>query len=66
MWLPALPGERTPDGPGAVGPLTNWAGTPVVQGPDPYSLTLSYTGYCEAPVETARGTWGTLKMLYRD
>lgn len=66
IWLPAIGGERAPDGPGAAGPLTGWAGIPVVQGPNPYQVTLSYVGYCDSATPAARPSWGSLKIHYTD
>jgi hypothetical protein len=65
MWIPGLPNERTPDGPGAPGPLTGWAGV-VYQNPlNPYTIHLNYFGYCNAATPTKRPTWGALKTIYR-
>jgi hypothetical protein len=65
IWLPALPGQRAPDGPGAPGPLTGWAGVPNVQPLNPYTLTFNFMGYCDAAVGTTHATWGALKTFYR-
>lgn len=65
IWLPALLGQRAPDGPGAAGTLTGWAGAPVVQPNNPYQINLAFMQYCGAPVPTAQPTWGTLKSHYR-
>lgn len=65
IWLPALPGQRAPDGPGSAGSVIGWGGTPNVQPINPYRLTLSYMGYCSAATPTANPTWGSLKSHYR-
>lgn len=65
IWLPAILGQRAPDGPGAAGTLTGWAGTPLVQQINPYTITLGFMNYCDAPTATLRGTWGSVKILYR-
>ncbi len=65
IWLSGPPSQRAPDGPGAAGPLTGWAGTPVVTGINPYQIRLSFTSYCGAPTPALRSSWGTLKSVYR-
>jgi len=66
LWLSTNPGssERPPDGPGAPGPLAGWGGTPVVY-TIPYSIQLNGAAFCDAPVPSAPGTWGTVKAFYR-
>ena len=66
IWAPALPGQRAPDGPGAAGTLTGWAGSPTVQPINPYQIALTFMTYCDAPTPTARPTWGSLKIRYKD
>jgi hypothetical protein len=65
IWLPAVGGERTPDGPGAAGALTGWAGMPVVQPINPYQITFGYTSFCSGTVSTAPSTWSLVKAFYR-
>jgi hypothetical protein len=65
IWLSAPPSYRAPDGPGGAGSLTGWAGTPVVQGINPYQVNLMFTSYCSAPTPALRSSWGTLKSVYR-
>lgn len=65
IWLSAPPSQRAPDGPGAAGTLTGWAGTPIVQPINPYQITLSFMTYCDAATPTAIPTWGLLKIRYR-
>jgi hypothetical protein len=66
IWLPALGGLRVPDGPGAAGTLTSWAGAPNVQPLNPYTIGVNsdYFGYCDAPTPADASTWGTLKARY--
>lgn len=65
IWQPGPPFWRAPDGPGAAGTLTGWAGTPIVQPLNPYQVFLNpgFT-FCEAAVPTSRHTWGSLKIRY--
>ena len=65
MWLAAPIGQRSPDGPGAAGTLTGWAGTPNVQPLNPYTINLVGMGYCEVATATLNGTWGRVKGMYR-
>jgi len=65
IWLPSVLGPRAPDGPGAAGALTGWAGTPNVQPLNPYSVMLTGFGYCSAAVPALHATWGVLKSHYR-
>ncbi len=66
IWLPNVLANHTPDGPGAPGPLTGWAGTPQIQPTNPYSLGFysSWFGFCDAATPARTGTWGTLKIRY--
>ena len=66
IWQPGPPVWRAPDGPGAAGTLTGWAGTPIVQPLNPYQVFLhpAFT-YCESATATSSPTWGTLKLRYR-
>ena len=65
MWQALPPASRAPDGPGAAGTLTGWAGTPNVQPQNPYQVFLApgFT-YCDAAVSALRSTWGSLKIHY--
>lgn len=65
IWQPMVAGERTPDGPGAASALGSWAGTPVIQGPNPYQISLSFVIACDAPTPTVPRSWGTLKLRYQ-
>jgi hypothetical protein len=65
MWIPLLPGQRPPDGPGAALPLAAWAGNPMVQPINPYHLSLADMAYCDSAVPTLRSTWGSVKSHYR-
>ncbi|MEP7028828.1 MAG: hypothetical protein ABI960_09565 [Candidatus Eisenbacteria bacterium] len=65
MWLSAPIGQRAPDGPGATGVLTGWAGSPNVQPINPYTINLEGMGYCEAPTPASSGSWGRVKGMYR-
>ena len=64
IWLPAVLGQRAPDGPGAGSPLTGWAGTANVQPINPYQITLTGMTYCDAATPAKQPTWGALKILY--
>jgi hypothetical protein len=64
IWLSGLPGQRGPDGPGAAGTLTAWAGNASVQPINPYTIHLAFMGYCEAPTPALPATWGALKVHY--
>lgn len=63
IWSAAL-GQRLPDGPGAPGPLTGWAGTGSVQPSNPYQITLGFFDYCDAATPAFKPTWGALKLHY--
>lgn len=65
IWVPALPGQRAPDGAGAAGTLNAWSGFAMVQPINPYHLDLGLMTYCSAAVPTLRATWGFLKTFYR-
>jgi len=64
IWNTSVSGQHAPDGPGAAGTLTTWAGTPNVQPVNPYSMTLSFMAYCDSPVPTSSGTWGRVRIRY--
>lgn len=64
IWLSSVPGERSPDGPGAAAPLVGWAGTPIVQPINPYTINLNFATFCEQPVPAVEATWGSLKARY--
>ena len=64
IWLPALPGQRAPDGPGAAGALTAWSGTPTVSPLNPYQINLMFMQYCDAATAVTTATWGSLKIRY--
>lgn len=65
IWIPTLPGQRTPDGPGAALPLSGWAGIVVVNPPNPYTINLSGFAACSAATPALRPTWGHVKSYYR-
>jgi hypothetical protein len=65
IWIPAVPGQRTPDGPGAAQPLSGWAGIVVVNPPNPYTIHLSGFAACDAATPALRPTWGRVKSYYR-
>ena len=64
IWLPALFGQRAPDGPGAAGSLTAWSGTPTVSPINPYLINLTFMEYCDAATAVTTPTWGSLKIRY--
>ena len=65
IWNPGPPFWRTPDGPGAGGTLTGWAGTPNVQPLNPYQVFLNPGfAYCDQVTPTQHRTWGSLKIHY--
>jgi len=60
-----LAGERSPDGPGAPGPIASWAlqsGVPLFT---PYTLELTGCMPCDAVVQTRAASWGALKLHHR-
>ncbi len=65
IWQPGPPFGRAPDGPGAAGVLTGWAGTPNVQPQNPYQVFLNpgFT-FCSAATPTTKPSWGALKIRY--
>jgi len=65
IWIPGVPGQRTPDGPGAAQPLSGWAGIVVMNPPNPYTINLTGFAACAAPTPTLPGTWGRVKTYYR-
>jgi hypothetical protein len=64
IWLPAVAGERTPDGPGAAGFLNGWAGTPVVAPLNPYQIGLGFATSCSDATPAPTTSWGSLKIRY--
>jgi hypothetical protein len=66
IWLPAILGQRSPDGPGAALPLTAWTGTPNVQPINPYTLGFNsnFIGFCDAATPARLPSWGSLKIHY--
>lgn len=64
IWLPAILGQRSPDGPGGSGPLSAWSGTPTVSPINPYQINLSAMQYCDAATASTAPTWGSLKVRY--
>jgi hypothetical protein len=65
IWIPGIPGQRTPDGPGAAQPLSGWAGIVIMNPPNPYTINLVGFGACSAATPTLRSTWGLVKSYYR-
>ncbi len=66
MWNPAYAAQRAPDGPGAAGVVSSWAGSPDVQPQNPYQITfLGGTGFCSEVVSARGMTWGRLNQIYR-
>ena len=66
IWNPAYVPQRPPDGPGAAGVVTSWAGTPNVQPQNPYLISFSGgVGYCSSVTPAQDGTWGLIKQIYR-
>ena len=65
IWIPAVPGQRTPDGPGAALPLSGWAGIVIMNPPNPYTINLAGFAACSAATPTLRSTWGLVKSYYR-
>ncbi len=63
IWnSPSVSAERAPDGPGAPGPLNNWAGSN--PGPVPANYTINLTGaaFCDSPVPVEKRTWSGVKI----
>jgi len=56
--------ERSPDGPGAPGPVNGWGGAP--QTPPSLNYTINFTGvdFCDIPVPAKSSTWGEVKSRY--
>lgn len=65
IWNPGVPGQRSPDGPGAAGTLTGWLGIVVMNPPNAYTINLIGFSACTGPTPTLRSTWGTVKSYYR-
>jgi hypothetical protein len=66
IWLPALFGQRAPDGPGGAGSLTAWSGTPTVSPLNPYQINLTFMQYCDGATAVSTATWGSLRIRYRN
>lgn len=64
IWNTSISGQHAPDGPGAAGTLNGWAGTPIVQPLNPYSMTLGFMTYCDSPVPASSSTWGRVRIRY--
>ena len=65
IWIPGIPGQRTPDGPGAAQPLSGWAGIVIMNPPNPYTINLNGFVACSGATPTLRSTWGLVKGYYR-
>lgn len=67
IWLTQLfnPTERPPDGPGAPGPLTGWAGGGQPTTLTSYIIRLQGANYCGTVLPVSDATWGAVKVLYR-
>ena len=65
IWIPGLPGQRAPDGPGAAQPLSGWAGVVIMNPPNPYTINLVGFSACSAATPAMRSTWGGVKSYYR-
>lgn len=64
IWNTAVTVQHAPDGPGACCTLNGWAGTPVVQPINPYTVTMQYMTYCDSPVPAPSPTWGRIRIRY--
>jgi len=63
IWQPGPPFWRAPDGPGAAGTLTGWAGTAMVNPLNPHQVFFHpLFVFCEAATGTTRSTWGELRL----
>lgn len=56
--------ERTPDGPGAPGPVASWGVEAGFGGT--YQIVLEGVGYCLQPTPVQQTTLGGIKAIYRD
>jgi hypothetical protein len=65
IWIPGVPGQRTPDGPGASGPLVGWLGIVIMNPPNAYTINLIGFGACSGATPVARSNWGSVKSYYR-
>lgn len=61
----ATPGERSPDGPGAPGPLVSWGAMPSIPTALPYTIQLTGCEPCDAAVPASTRSWGAVKLHYR-
>ncbi|MDZ4806608.1 MAG: hypothetical protein SGI90_17280 [Candidatus Eisenbacteria bacterium] len=65
IWnSPSVSGARAPDGPGAPGPISSWAGVPFHQGSNSYTINLGGTTFCEIALPVAPATWGAVKARF--
>jgi len=67
IWMPGPAGmQRSPDGPGAPGPLVSWGGPGVVSNFNNYTVQISGGAtFCEVATPVTASTWGRTKTLYR-
>ncbi len=65
IWIPGIPGQRSPDGPGAPGPLVGWAGIVIMNPPNAYTIHLSGFVACGSATPARRSNWGEVKSYYR-
>ena len=65
IWNPGVPGQRTPDGPGAAQPLSGWLGVVIMNPPNPYTINLVGFSACSAATPALGTTWGHVKSVYR-
>jgi hypothetical protein len=59
----AIFSERSPDGPGAPGPISGWGGARVVSNVN-YTINLQGVEFCDLPVPATPQTWGRVKARY--
>lgn len=66
IWNPpSASGQRSPDGPGAPGPISGWSNAGVVSNFNNYTIQLSGASFCDPATPAQPLTWGRVKTLYR-
>jgi hypothetical protein len=65
LWLPGTTLQRAPDGPGAGGTVTSWAGAGTLPTLVHYTVNLAGTAYCNAVTSNKSHSWGSVRSIYR-
>lgn len=66
IWNPPfVSGQRSPDGPGAPGPISGWSNAGVVSNFNNYTIQLTGAAFCDPATPAMPFSWGRVKSHYR-